>query len=153
MGSKSRDFPPDRHSWSVPTPLPYPLTQARVQRHRSRRHSTTSSLRTPPTHTHTHTRTHAHDEQSALKDEEFDILVIGGGATGAGVALDATTRGLRVALVEAEDFAAGECVGGRRMARVRACLCRLVRVVRALPCLSVPACVRPCVRACGSAGM
>ena len=37
----------------------------------------------------------------------FDILIIGGGATGAGAALDAATRGLRVALVEQEDFASG----------------------------------------------
>ena len=37
----------------------------------------------------------------------FDILVVGGGATGTGVALDAATRGLSVALVERDDFAAG----------------------------------------------
>jgi alkyl hydroperoxide reductase subunit AhpF len=37
--------------------------------------------------------------------EEFDVLIIGGGATGAGAALDAQTRGLRVACVEREDFA------------------------------------------------
>ena len=37
----------------------------------------------------------------------FDVVVIGGGATGAGCALDAATRGLSVALVEARDFAAG----------------------------------------------
>ncbi|RMX09233.1 glycerol-3-phosphate dehydrogenase/oxidase [Allofranklinella schreckenbergeri] len=37
----------------------------------------------------------------------FDVLVIGGGATGLGVALDAVTRGLSVALVEAHDFAKG----------------------------------------------
>jgi len=37
----------------------------------------------------------------------FDVLVIGGGSVGAGVALDATTRGLQVALVEREDFASG----------------------------------------------
>lgn len=37
----------------------------------------------------------------------FDILVVGGGATGTGVALDASTRGLSVALVERDDFAAG----------------------------------------------
>jgi glycerol-3-phosphate dehydrogenase len=42
-----------------------------------------------------------------LRREGFDILVIGGGATGAGVALDAASRGLRVALVEANDFASG----------------------------------------------
>lgn len=40
--------------------------------------------------------------------EEFDLLVVGGGATGAGVAVDAATRGLKVALVERDDFAAGE---------------------------------------------
>ena len=39
--------------------------------------------------------------------ERFDILVVGGGVTGAGAALDAATRGLRVALVEATDYAAG----------------------------------------------
>ncbi|XP_078700502.1 glycerol-3-phosphate dehydrogenase, mitochondrial-like isoform X1 [Branchiostoma floridae x Branchiostoma belcheri] len=38
---------------------------------------------------------------------EFDVLVIGGGATGCGVALDAVTRGLRTALVERDDFSAG----------------------------------------------
>jgi len=38
---------------------------------------------------------------------EFDLLVIGGGITGAGIALDAVTRGLSVALVEMQDFAAG----------------------------------------------
>lgn len=37
--------------------------------------------------------------------EEFDVLIIGGGATGAGAALDARLRGLRVACVEREDFA------------------------------------------------
>jgi len=42
-----------------------------------------------------------------LKENAFDILVIGGGATGAGVALDAATRGLKVALVEKDDFASG----------------------------------------------
>ncbi|GAB3797135.1 hypothetical protein GCM10027605_06410 [Micromonospora zhanjiangensis] len=42
-----------------------------------------------------------------LRSERFDVLVIGGGATGAGAALDAASRGLKVALVEARDFAAG----------------------------------------------
>jgi len=42
-----------------------------------------------------------------LKKEGFDILVIGGGATGAGVALDSQTRGLSTALVEKNDFASG----------------------------------------------
>ncbi|KAG7311148.1 glycerol-3-phosphate dehydrogenase [Plutella xylostella] len=39
--------------------------------------------------------------------EEYDVLIIGGGATGVGCALDACTRGLRTALVEADDFASG----------------------------------------------
>lgn len=42
-----------------------------------------------------------------LSSEDFDVVVIGGGVTGAGTALDAATRGLRVALVEARDLAAG----------------------------------------------
>jgi glycerol-3-phosphate dehydrogenase len=43
----------------------------------------------------------------ALASEAFDVLVIGGGITGAGVALDAATRGYSVALVEKSDYAAG----------------------------------------------
>src|SRR6476646_7313053 len=42
-----------------------------------------------------------------LADEHFDVLVVGGGITGAGVALDAASRGLKVALVERDDFASG----------------------------------------------
>jgi glycerol-3-phosphate dehydrogenase len=42
-----------------------------------------------------------------LANEDLDILVIGAGVTGCGCALDAVTRGLRVGLVEARDFAAG----------------------------------------------
>eukprot|EP00163_Fabomonas_tropica_P032235 TRINITY_DN799_c1_g3_i1.p1 TRINITY_DN799_c1_g3~~TRINITY_DN799_c1_g3_i1.p1 ORF type:complete len:153 (+),score=24.14 TRINITY_DN799_c1_g3_i1:390-848(+) len=38
---------------------------------------------------------------------EYDVLVIGGGASGLGCALDASTRGLKTALVEREDFASG----------------------------------------------
>ena len=44
---------------------------------------------------------------SRLAEDEFDVLVIGGGVTGCGAALDAVTRGLRVGLVEARDLAAG----------------------------------------------
>lgn len=44
---------------------------------------------------------------SRLASESFDVLVIGGGITGVGVALDAATRGLRTALVERDDFASG----------------------------------------------
>jgi glycerol-3-phosphate dehydrogenase len=47
------------------------------------------------------------DAVSALAAEPFDVLVVGGGITGAGVALDAATRGYSVALVERGDFAIG----------------------------------------------
>ncbi|BGP20063.1 hypothetical protein JCM10213_003553 [Rhodosporidiobolus nylandii] len=44
----------------------------------------------------------------AEKDnDEFDLLIVGGGATGAGVALDAASRGLKVAMVERDDFSSG----------------------------------------------
>jgi glycerol-3-phosphate dehydrogenase len=50
------------------------------------------------------------DRQSSLErlaGEEFDVLVVGGGITGCGVALEAAGRGLHTALVEARDFASG----------------------------------------------
>lgn len=42
-----------------------------------------------------------------MASETFDVLIIGGGITGCGIALDAVTRGLTTALVEMQDFAAG----------------------------------------------
>jgi glycerol-3-phosphate dehydrogenase len=42
-----------------------------------------------------------------LADDPFDVLVVGGGITGVGVALDAASRGLRTALIERDDFASG----------------------------------------------
>lgn len=45
--------------------------------------------------------------KESLNSGTFDLLVIGGGITGAGIALDAVTRGMKVALVEMQDFAAG----------------------------------------------
>ncbi|CAN5749389.1 glycerol-3-phosphate dehydrogenase [soil metagenome] len=50
------------------------------------------------------------DRSTALRrlaDEPFDVVIVGGGITGAGVALDAASRGLRTALVERYDFASG----------------------------------------------
>jgi glycerol-3-phosphate dehydrogenase len=47
------------------------------------------------------------DALHALANQKFDLLVIGGGVTGVGTALDGAARGLRVALVEAQDLAAG----------------------------------------------
>ncbi|EPG75931.1 FAD dependent oxidoreductase [Leptospira fainei serovar Hurstbridge str. BUT 6] len=42
-----------------------------------------------------------------LSETEFDVLILGGGSTGAGAALDASLRGLKVALIEKADFASG----------------------------------------------
>src|SRR6476660_2850780 len=52
----------------------------------------------------------AFDRDDALRrlaDTHFDVLVVGGGITGTGTALDAASRGLRTALVERHDFASG----------------------------------------------
>ena len=48
-----------------------------------------------------------YDALAALEAERFDVVVIGGGITGAGVALDAASRGYSVALVERDDYASG----------------------------------------------
>jgi len=55
----------------------------------------------------TDTRFDRADMLRRLESESFDVLVIGGGITGVGVALDAASRGLATALVEANDFASG----------------------------------------------
>src|SRR5215212_7456875 len=47
------------------------------------------------------------DALQALAQEQFDVVVVGGGITGAGCALDAASRGYSVALVEKADFASG----------------------------------------------
>jgi len=57
---------------------------------------------------------HSTPDQTAAavsEDDEsdvFDLLIIGGGATGAGCAVDAATRGLKVAMVERDDFSSGK---------------------------------------------
>src|SRR5438045_3337143 len=47
------------------------------------------------------------DVRQRLSEERFDVVVIGGGICGAGVALDAASRGLKAALVERRDLASG----------------------------------------------
>lgn len=47
------------------------------------------------------------EHKAALASESYDVLVIGGGITGAGIALDAASRGLKTALIEKSDFAYG----------------------------------------------
>ena len=51
------------------------------------------------------------DALAVLERDSFDLVVVGGGITGAGVALDASSRGYRVALVERRDYAAGTSSG------------------------------------------
>jgi glycerol-3-phosphate dehydrogenase len=50
-----------------------------------------------------------------MAEDRFDVLVIGGGITGTGIALDAAARGFSVALVEKDDFASGTSGRSSRM--------------------------------------
>jgi len=50
---------------------------------------------------------HRFEINARLKSEVFDLVIIGGGITGAGIALDAASRGMKVALLEKGDFASG----------------------------------------------
>ena len=47
------------------------------------------------------------DALASMAEEELDVLVVGGGIVGAGIALDAVSRGLSTGLIEARDFASG----------------------------------------------
>lgn len=53
------------------------------------------------------TQTRADSLRDMAEGEPLDILVVGGGVTGAGIALDAATRGLRVGIIEAQDWSSG----------------------------------------------
>ena len=64
-------------------------------------------MRTAPLTAQARTDALAALKASASRDEELDVLVIGGGVTGAGIALDAVTRGLNTAVIEAQDWASG----------------------------------------------
>ena len=65
------------------------------------------ALESLPSTLHNVTTAQRSETVAHLRDTEFDLLVIGGGITGVGVALDAASRGLRTALVERGDFASG----------------------------------------------
>ncbi|MGI5950591.1 MAG: FAD-dependent oxidoreductase, partial [Brooklawnia sp.] len=54
---------------------------------------------------------------AALENEDFDVVVIGGGVTGAGAALDAASRGLKTAIIEAQDWASGASSRSTRLVR------------------------------------
>lgn len=86
-----------------------------------------------------------------LATEAFDLVVVGGGATGLGVALDAAMRGLRVALFESHDFAKGTSSratklihgGVRYMAQGRMSLVRESLRERSILLRNAPGLVRP----------
>ncbi|KIV83411.1 hypothetical protein PV11_05442 [Exophiala sideris] len=65
----------------------------------------------PPSFPHIKTRSEQiadlKKSASVSSSEVYDLLIIGGGATGTGIALDAATRGLKVAIVERDDFSSG----------------------------------------------
>jgi glycerol-3-phosphate dehydrogenase len=67
---------------------------------------------------------------AALSEEEFDVVVVGGGITGAGVALDAATRGYSVALLERADYASGTSSRFAATAPKRSASARIVRTSR-----------------------
>ncbi|KAL5353316.1 mitochondrial glycerol-3-phosphate dehydrogenase [Pseudogymnoascus australis] len=85
---RSRDLPVPAPSAAVRTPPKFPKFKTRDEQ--------TSDLKNSGAVT-----------SSPSPDDIYDLLVIGGGATGAGIALDAVTRGLKVALVERDDFSCG----------------------------------------------
>jgi len=89
---------------------------------------------------------------ASLRDgRTWDVLVIGGGATGLGIAVDAAQRGLRTALIEAHDFAGGTSSrstklihgGVRYLAQGNVKLVREALVERALLIANAPELVRP----------
>src|ERR1051325_11093262 len=55
---------------------------------------------------------------TALEGELFDLAILGGGITGAGVALDAALRGLRVALIDKGDFASGTSSASSKLVQI-----------------------------------
>lgn len=55
-------------------------------------------------------------DELTKKDAVFDILIVGGGSSGAGVALEAASRGLKCAVVDSFDFASGTSSRSTKMA-------------------------------------
>ncbi|WFD01155.1 glycerol-3-phosphate dehydrogenase [Malassezia yamatoensis] len=109
----SQDVRPNTH-WSPPT---------RAQMIEALKKSSASSLRHDGTLDHARSLLrpqhraqgsspipeveHAYNHPDDSEEDGYDLLIVGGGATGAGCALDAVTRGLKVAVVERDDFSAG----------------------------------------------
>ncbi|MFM7052022.1 MAG: FAD-dependent oxidoreductase, partial [Planctomycetota bacterium] len=83
---------------------------------------------------------------AALESLHFDILVVGGGATGLGIAVDSAQRGYRTALVESHDFAKGTSSrstklvhgGVRYLEQMQFALVREALEERAVICANAP---------------
>ena len=74
-----------------------------------------------------------------MANEEFDLVIVGGGATGCGAALDAASRGLKVAMVERADFGAG--TSARRWVCMKMCLFFFPFQSHVLQRIRLPACL------------
>lgn len=61
-------------------------------------------------------KTREENLKDLAKGEQYDLLIVGGGANGAGVAIEAASRGLKCAVVDAYDFAAGTSSKSTKMA-------------------------------------
>ncbi|KAL1998408.1 hypothetical protein VTN02DRAFT_6231 [Thermoascus thermophilus] len=88
-GSEAPAVPPPGYSAGKLVPPNFPRVKSRDEQIRDLKRSSEIS------------------DQDSQRGEVYDLLVIGGGATGSGIALDAATRGLKVAVVERDDFSAG----------------------------------------------
>ncbi len=85
----------------------------------------TGRARSPPMLTSIMTPASRTEALAKMSDDEgLDILVIGGGVTGAGVASEAATRGLRVGIVEAQDWASGTSSRRRNWSTEGCATCR-----------------------------
>lgn len=87
-GSEAPAVPPPGYHEGKLVPPSFPLIKSRDEQMQDLKRSSTGSA-------------------SSKESEPYDLLVIGAGATGSGIALDAATRGLKVAVIERDDFSAG----------------------------------------------
>ena len=107
-GLESAAVPPPTYSaGGVFHPPSFPSVKSRDQQIADLRRSAACNSKKTTTGIFATGRAHASASNVSDTDDPYDLLVIGGGATGTGIALDAATRGLRVAVVERDDFSSG----------------------------------------------
>lgn len=107
-GSEPAVVPPPRAEEGKLIPPSFPRVKSRDEQIRDLKASAGASSN----RSITGQRDQADNKESAAKGndregEPYDLLVVGAGATGTGIALDAATRGLKVAVVERDDFSSG----------------------------------------------